>query len=433
MRAVALLVAVALLGTAAAISCGSSAGPAAPAQTPTATTPAPAGPIQPADVRAHLSALQRIATRNRGNRAAGTRGERASGDYIARALRAAGWTVRFQSVSFPVFELRGRPSLAGLERGDDFSVLQYSGSGTVTGRVRALDDRGCTPAALAPVRRGDVVVLARGTCTFRVKARNAQEAGAAALVVVDREADEPVSATLGDPEAVDIPVLAVDAAAGARLARSSGRVTLRVQTTSQRRRSRNVIAETPGAPPSGRIVMAGAHLDSVREGPGINDNGSGIAALLEVAERLAGRPGLRLGFWGAEELGLHGSRRYVRGLTKADRAALAVYLNFDMVGSPKPRPQVYDTDNDAERVLRKAFAGPEQEIRLGGASDHAPFQRAGMQVGGLFTGAGRRADPCYHRRCDRLGNVDLEMNAKMARAAQDAIVALRDAAGRARR
>jgi Iap family predicted aminopeptidase len=425
MRRAAVLFVAALAGAAIAVSCGS-AEPDAPAQTPpTATAPAPAGPIAEADIREHLAALQRIADRNGRNRAAGRPGDRATSDYIARALRAAGWTVRFQTVSFPVFELRGRPAVQRLARGRDFSVLQYSGSGTVTGRVTALDDRACTEAALAPVRRGDVAVVARGTCTFRVKARNAQRAGAAALVVVDREAGRPVSATLGDPEAVDIPVVAVSSTAGARLARARGPVTLRVQTTSQRRRTRNVLAETPGAAPDGRVVMAGAHLDSVADGPGINDNGSGIAALLEVAERLVGRPGLRLGFWGAEELGLHGSRRYVRGLDAAERRQLIAYLNFDMVGSPRPRPQVYDSDNDVERALRRAFAGPEQEIRLGGASDHAAFQRAGIAVGGLFTGAGRRADPCYHRRCDDLDNVDLAMNAKMARAAQDAMAALR--------
>jgi Peptidase family M28/PA domain len=421
------LCAAVLAGAAIAVSCGD-AEPDAPAQTPpTATTPTPAGPIAETDIREHLAALQRIADRNGGNRGAGRPGDRATSDYVARMLRAAGWTVRFQTVSFPFFQLRGRPTVQGLARGRDFSVLQYSGSGRVTGRVTAIDDQACTQAALAPVRRGDIAVVARGTCTFRVKARNAQRAGAAALVVVDREAGEPVRATLGDPEAVDIPVLAVSAGAGARLARARGRVTLRVQTISQRRRTRNVLAETPGAAPGGRFVMAGAHLDSVAAGPGINDNGSGIAALLEVAERLAGRPGLRLGFWGAEELGLHGSRRYVRGLDGRERRELIAYLNFDMVGSPRPRPQVYDTDNDAERALRRAFGGPEQEIRLGGASDHAPFQRAGIAVGGLFTGAGRRADPCYHRRCDGLDNVDLAMNAKMARAAQDAIVALRTA------
>jgi hypothetical protein len=432
MRRAAMLCAAALAGTAAALSCGG-AEPDAPAQTPTttdeaptATTPAPAGPIAEADVLEHLAALERIARRNGGNRAAGTAGERETSAYIARTLRAAGWTVRFEAVTFPFFELRGRPRVTGLERGRDFAVLEYSGSGTVRGRVTALDDRACTPGALAPVRRGDVAVVARGTCTFRVKARNAQRAGAAALVVVDGGAQRPVRATLGDPEGVDIPVVSASAAAGARLARSRGPVALRVQTTSQRRRTRNVIADTPGAPPGGRIVMAGAHLDSVAAGPGINDNGSGVSALLEVAERLAGRPGLRLGFWAAEERGLHGSRRHVRGLDRGERRSLIAYLNFDMVGSPRPRPQVYDTDNDAERALRRAFPGPENEIRLGGASDHAPFDRADIPVGGLFTGASRRSDPCYHRRCDRVGNVDLAMNAKAARAAQDALAALRD-------
>ena len=380
------------------------------------------GPIRAADVDEHLQALQRIADRNKGNRAAGTPGDRETADYIATKLREAGWTVRFETVKFPFFKESGRPTVTGLRRKRDFEVLEYSPGASVTARVRALDDQACEEAALAPVEQGEIALVARGRCTFRRKAQNAQRAGAAALLVVDREADEPTQATLGRPTGIDIPVLSVTGDAAAKLARAQGPVTVRVRTESEERETRNVIAETK---PAAKTVMAGAHLDSVEEGPGINDNASGVAALLEAAERLRDRSGLRLGFWAAEELGLFGSRQYVKDLDRGERRAITAYLNLDMVGSPKPRPQVYDTDDRIERTLRRAFPGEEGETALGGSSDHAPFENADIPVGGLFTGASERTDPCYHRRCDTVKSADVPMTARMAQAAMTAMLRLR--------
>ena len=128
--------------------------------------------------------------------------------------------------------------------------------------------------------------------------------------------------------------------------------------------------------------MAGAHLDSVVAGPGLNDNGSGVAAVLEVAEQLASRPladgaALRVGFWSAEEIGLVGSRRYVRGLSAAERRRIRAYVNLDMVGSPGAKADVYAGDGEAgrriEAALREGLPDGAGEERLGGASDHASF------------------------------------------------------------
>jgi hypothetical protein len=413
----------ALAAAVAVTGCGGSDEPRAQAESrqatgTTAQRPAP-GPIEPQDVAEHLGALQRIADAHDGNRAAGTSGDRATADYIAEQLRAAGWTVRFQTVRFPFFEEVGRPVLDDLRRGRDFDVLEYSPGGDLRAPIRPLDTQACEPGALAPVQQGDIAMVARGVCTFRRKAQNAQRAGAAALLVVDREADEPPAATLGRPTGVDIPVIAVTGDAAARLARMTGPVELEVETESEERETRNVIADTGGD--AERTVIAGAHLDSVEEGPGINDNASGVAALLEVAERLRDRPGMRLGFWAAEELGLYGSRRYVRELDRAERRTIAAYVNLDMVGSPNPRVQVYDSDDEVERALRRAFPGDEGETSLGNASDHAPFASAGIPVGGLFTGNSRRTDPCYHRRCDTVRSADAVMTARMARATVTAL------------
>jgi Zn-dependent M28 family amino/carboxypeptidase len=289
----------------------------------------------------------------------------------------------------------------------------------VEGRVRR-SGLGCDRGDFGALEDGEIALVARGACFFRDKARNAEAAGAAALLIVDGDSDEPPSATLGAP-GIEIPVLAVGATAGREL---GPRVELEVDAVSERRRTVNVLAETV-AGRGERVVMAGGHLDSVPAGAGINDNGSGVAALLETADALGGRaPGarIRLAFWGAEELGLIGSRRYVQRLTPEQRDAIAAYVNLDTVGSPEPARGVYsDADPGIERLLRGLVGPGAEEENAGGRSDHAPFQRAGIPVGGLFTGAGEPHDPCYHRACDDIDNVDMPILVKMARAAGEAM------------
>ncbi|MET7932472.1 M28 family metallopeptidase [Streptomyces sp. NPDC005322] len=192
----------------------------------------------------------------------------------------------------------------------------------------------------------------------------------------------------------------------------------------------NLIADWPGGD-NNDVVFSGAHLDSVSAGPGINDNGSGSAAILETALTVA-RQGLkpakhlRFGWWGAEELGMVGSRYYVNKLPSADRSKIDSYLNFDMIGSPNPGYFVYDDDTRIEKVFKDFFATKnvptEIETEGDGRSDHAPFKNAGVPVGGLFSGAdytktaaqaqkwggtsGQAFDRCYHRSCDTASNID---------------------------
>jgi len=216
---------------------------------------------------------------------------------------------------------------------------------------------------------------------------------------------------------------------------AAGYVTVLQQFTANSATGYNVIADWPGGDPN-NVVMAGAHLDSVTAGPGINDNGSGSAGLLEVALAVA-RTGfqparhLRFGWWGAEELGLVGSTFYVNNLPSTERAKLDAYVNFDMIGSPNPGYFVYDGDSQPagsvqiEELLEEYFASiavPTEETSVGGRSDHAAFARAGIPVGGTFTGAevlktstqaqkwggtaGVAFDRCYHRSCDTISNVN---------------------------
>ncbi|MFB8139046.1 M28 family metallopeptidase [Streptomyces parvus] len=211
---------------------------------------------------------------------------------------------------------------------------------------------------------------------------------------------------------------------------AAGYTTTIQQFTSNGATGYNLIADWPGGDPN-KVLMAGAHLDSVSSGAGINDNGSGSAAVLESAlavSRAGYQPDkhLRFAWWGAEELGLVGSRYYVNNLPSAERSKLSGYLNFDMIGSPNAGYFVYDDDPVIEKTFKDYFAGlnvpTEIEIEGDGRSDHAPFKNVGIPVGGLFTGAGNTKsaaqaqkwggtagqafDRCYHSSCDNLSNVN---------------------------
>ncbi|MFF0343592.1 M28 family metallopeptidase [Kribbella sp. NPDC004875] len=197
--------------------------------------------------------------------------------------------------------------------------------------------------------------------------------------------------------------------------------------------SYNVIAEWPHGD-ADHVVMAGSHLDSVSAGPGINDNGSGSAGVLETALAYAAsgqtpKNRLRFGFWGSEELGLLGSKYYVNNLPAADRDKIELYLNFDMIASPNPGYFVYDDNpsGDAARDdLVTYFTGKNVQtefIDVQGRSDHAAFRSLGIPTAGTFSGAeeiktsaqatkwggtaGQAFDACYHRSCDTISNLDL--------------------------
>jgi aminopeptidase Y len=188
--------------------------------------------------------------------------------------------------------------------------------------------------------------------------------------------------------------------------------------------------------------MAGAHLDSVQDGPGINDNGSGSAALLETAihmNKVKPNAKVRFAWWGAEEEGLLGSEHYVATLPQAEQDKIALYLNFDMVGSPNYGLFVYDGDgsgfglvgpdgsDDIEALFEQYYAErsiPSRPTAFSGRSDYQAFINNGIPAGGLFTGAegiktaeeaalwggtaGVAYDPCYHQACDTIANVNLE-------------------------
>ena len=409
------------------------AAPAAAAQEPR---------IAPTAITPTLTALQDIADANGGNRASGLPGYDASAAWTATRLQQLGWNVTRQPVTFPFYSLRTPPVLGGLRYGRDFTVLRYSRSGAATGRLRALMASSCSNGYLRRVRRGDIVFMPNAVCSLRPLAARIARRGGVALVVLGSEQPFPITPTSVQPDTA-LPILLTSLGAARRLVRSENRrIPVAVDGVTEPRTADNVLAELPGTAGS-RVVMAGGHLDSVPEVAGLNDNGSGVAALVAMAEALAaaprGRDTMRLGFWAAEEWGLFGSRHYVKTLPVPERRRLDAYINLDMVGSPNPAIEVYSSRNAASTALRRRLRGagttPAEAL-----SDHEAFRKVRIPVSGVFTGAteiktraqvrryGGRAgverDRCYHRRCDTLANVDQPMTARVATATLGAMVEL---------
>ena len=391
--------------------------------------------VTPQGIRAHMAALQRVADVNEGNRAAGTPGYAASVRYAEKTFREAGYRVRRQPFTVTVTEtLAETGHVLG---GEALTLNVMAGSpNTVTGGLtaplmRPKDPLGCAAetgrqAGIQNKLRGAVLLIKRGSCTFAEKSQNAAQAGAVAALIYNDEQDGfPLFGSLGDvsPAAV-VPTAGLAQTTGERLVerleRETVRVGLELRTSRTTQRTANVIAELPGETKS--VVMVGAHLDSVPEGPGINDNGSGVGLVLELAQQLARTgeaKGIRFALWGAEELGLLGSEHYVSSLSPADLGSIRAYLNFDMVSSPNAAPFVYG-DSALTGLFAETFTAQGLELlpdAVGGRSDHAPFEAAGVPVAGLFSGAeglksagvverygGNAApyDTCYHRACDTL-------------------------------
>jgi Zn-dependent M28 family amino/carboxypeptidase len=400
----------------------------------------------------HLAALQRIADENGGTRASGTPGYDASVEYVTEQLRHAGYEPQLQRVRYTDSHALAPPELARVSPDplpyrypDDFVSLRYSGSGEVEAPLETVDayseTSGCDSADFDDFDTGAIALVRRGGCFFSEKVRNAIAAGAAGVIVFNDGSpghEGPIEATLVRP--VEVPALSLANQLGETLARQadSGPVRMRVQTSVEvsRTEAANVLADLPGAA-KGAPLLLGAHLDSIESGPGINDNGSGVATLLELAaqaRKLGVQPQrpVRFAFWAGEEAGEFGSRKYVKSLDDPIHDVASV-VNLDMVGSPNPEPYVYEGDHAIQDALSDAVREEGLDpvpVDLEGRSDHAPFQAAGIPSGGLFTGAdepapdGKPHDSCYHRACDTVDNVDLAILEKMADALARAVWSL---------
>ncbi len=401
-------------------------------------------------IRAHQAVFQDIADDHGGTRAAGTSGYAASTDYVVALLDEAGYDVTRQMFDFPFFaelspavlqQVSPVPTVYPNNDANGFFAMLFSGSGDVTASAVAALNLGCDPSDFFGADFvGKIAVIERGVCYFSAKTANAVAAGAVGVIIYNDEArQEAFQGTLGEP-GFTVPSVGASRAVGLELIAAETTVRLRVDAVSEFRETLNVLAERPVGR-SDRVVVAGGHLDSVTAGPGINDNGSGVAALLEIALQMSAlelipENRVRFAFWGAEELGLIGSQVYVNDLSIDELNSINANVNFDMLGSPNFVRFVYDGDGSdtpfagplgsaaIENLFLSYFGHqnlPAAPSALAGRSDYAYFEYAGIPVGGLFTGAegtktveeaaifggnaGEAYDPCYHLACDTFDNI----------------------------
>lgn len=397
----------------------------------------------------HLRKFQEIADANGGNRAQGTPGYDASVDYVAGLLRDKGF-----DVETPEFERLGtvgggNPSLT--VSGRRFSVEQASllvptpDGGLNAPTLRPGKSAGCAASDYNGVTvKGAISVVDDTGCSIVVKQNVALAKGAVGLLVVSTSRPSPAGLfTSGYYGQLKVPVGVIDKTTDAALRRTTRPVRLVLDNKAQMVTSRNLLAQTRTGS-TDNVVMVGAHLDSIAGGPGINDNGSGVAAVLETALQLGGSPAInnavRFAFWGAEETGLEGSTQYIRTRAPEQLAAVALYLNFDMLGSTNTGYFTYDGDQSAQagdpKSVPEGSAGVERtlagflnlqgvrpaDMPLSANTDYSAFMNAGVPIGGATTGSSQRKtgvqarlwggkagvafDPNYHTRRDNIDNVD---------------------------
>ena len=442
----------------------------------------------------HQQAFQVIADAEAGNRLSGTPGHDSSAEYVAQRATAAGFDVDVQGFEYdldfladfeaPVLGIQGGTEfvggIAGASLGGDFGSMFKSTpySIDISAPVWAIDlvlpavgppntsTSGCEDADYAGVPPGAIIIVQRGTCTFADKFLRADASDAAAMVFINEGQPGRTQPLWFNFDGIDIPTFAATVETGTELAngvlRGDTGLTARfkVDWRPGTYPTSNVIAETTGGDPN-NVIVVGAHLDSVGVGAGINDNGSGSATILEIAEQMSKvlpRNKVRFIWFGAEESGLLGSEAYLAGLSETERSKIAAMLNFDMVGSPNFVRFVYDGDlsdspplpggappgSDAiETLFLDYFAGrglATEPTAFDGRSDYGPFIEAGIPAGGLFTGAegiktaaqaatyggeaGQQYDPCYHLSCDDIDNLSLTALDQMSDAAAHATISL---------
>lgn len=413
-------------------------------------------------IKAHEAKFQQFANASTAafgfpTRVDGSVGFTKSVDYVASKMKSYGYSVTVQDFTFDRFVLNSSafqqvsPTATTYTEGTDYEVMEYSGAGDVTAPVAAAGGivipspggvtSGCTSADFNGFPAGSIALIQRGTCTFREKADAAKAAGAVGVIIFNEgnSADRTglINGTLGAPQ-FSLPTIDTTFALGQQLFEASKTgltVRIAVDASALTTLSQNVIADSPTGR-ADRTVVVGAHLDSVTDGPGINDNGSGSASILEVAKQMSALGTtnvnrVRFAFWGGEEFGLLGSEYYVSHLPKAELKNIALNLNFDMVASPNFVRFVYDGDGSAtgtkgptgsgniEQVYTTYFASQNlatDPTAFDGRSDYGPFINRGIPAGGLFTGAegiktaaqaatyggtaGQPYDSCYHQACD---------------------------------
>jgi hypothetical protein len=210
-------------------------------------------------------------------------------------------------------------------------------------------------------------------------------------------------------------------------------VTVKAAVERQRQTGHNVVAHLPPTTPSDAIkkpwVVIGAHYDHLGRGTtggslatkeqagqihhGADDNASGTAAVLAIAEAVSKLPRKRhlvIAFWSAEELGLIGSNAFVTN-PSVPATEMAAYLNFDMVGrSTDNKLTVQATGTSAmwPKLLEQANIAAGFDLTLQDdpyqPTDVGSFNQASVPSLAFFTGA--HAD--YHKPSDTSDKINFE-------------------------
>ncbi|EMG50534.1 APE3 Aminopeptidase Y [Candida maltosa Xu316] len=309
----------------------------------------------------------------------------------------------------------------------------------VHGNLVLVDGFGCKPEDYPEFTDGNIALIKRGECAFGDKSRNAGAAGALGAIIYD---EEPLHGTLGNPTGKEIATVSVATKDVkeyieklTKHPKHAFETTLYVDSYIKYIKTLNVIAESVFGDHN-NVVSLGAHSDSVAEGPGINDDGSGTISLLEVAKYLTKfkvNNAVRFAWWAAEEEGLLGSTYYTEHLTPEENAKLRVFMDYDMMASPNYEYEIYDANDkdhpDGSGHLKDLYINWYKDhglnytlVPFDGRSDYVGFIDGGIPAGGIATGAegvkdakgqekfggeaGKWFDPCYHQLCDNLNNPD---------------------------
>lgn len=414
-----------------------------------ATQVEPSGGLHPLDVThritdgaafAHLEAIYEIAMANDGHRAAGSPGYAQTIDYVEEQLQEAGYETWRQPVPFTYTEVLADEVTQLTPTEQDLANNVLTGSpgtgGPVTGNLAIPEvPLGCTAADWGEDvdLTGQIALVQRGVCPFSDKSIVAGSLGAEALLIYNNVPGPLTNATLGATLPEHIATTGLSDTQGAALLAdlADGDVQIRVDldVLVEERTDDNLFAETPSGDPDNLIVL-GAHADGVPAGPGIHDNASGTAAVLEIARQLHDEPvqnKVRFAFWAVEEIGLLGSYYYIDQLSDTELAQHKATVNLDMVAPLDHQNTLGIIDGEYSGQLAGPIIDYLESVdhpwgpRAPAAnSDHWPFILAGIPATGIIA----YYDDNYHTIDDDLDNVSAASLGNGTRSAAVLTVAL---------
>ncbi|KAG6008623.1 hypothetical protein E4U21_004263 [Claviceps maximensis] len=388
-------------------------------------------------------------------RVIGSKGHLATIDYVKSELTALGdyYNVAEQTLSAVLGTIR-ESNLTIASRASDTAFPMGLTPPTadkkpVSGQLKLVANSGCNQSDYASAVAGNIALIKRGECAFDIKSLMAGQAGAVAAVIYNNVADA-YNGSLVVPNDHHVPTFSMSGTEGDGYVEqlSRGRdisASAYIDSSVDTIQTTNIIAQTVGGD-ADNCVMLGGHSDSVIDGPGINDDGSGSLSVLEVAvqtARFRTKNCVRFAWWAAEEEGLVGSDHYVKSLLPQQNQQIRLFMDYDMMASPNFAYQVYnatdDTSPPGSQALRDLYTSWYEAqglnytlVPFDGRSDYDGFIKGGIPSGGIATGAeklkteqevamfggvaGVAYDKNYHAIGDDLQNLNMtawEVNTKL--------------------